>query len=187
MKNLVILGPTRSGKTTLAEMVCRRHGFSRIDIDPMLSTFKRVFPDLGIGSWVEGSQERFAPFIFDWFNRIAAQDYRSTRYVLEGCQLDLGTAFNAIDHENTKIVALGYPGALPEELLAVIRKYDKPHDWSVKASDTRLVWELREYGVKKSRALLEQCAALGVKFIDTGSDREGALRAFMDEIEEFLA
>ena len=186
MKSLIIIGPTRSGKTTLAEMICEKYRFSKIELDQLVLTFQEVFPDCGIGNWVENSEERLAPFIFGWINRLAKKTYRPTRYVMEGCQMDLQTAFDSIDHENVKIVVLGYPGLSPEEALAGIRKNDKYYDWSLKESDERMLWELREYGIEKSKCLLSQCETLGIKFIDVGRNRAKKLEEFVKNLETFL-
>ncbi|MCL2737246.1 MAG: hypothetical protein FWE17_00065 [Alphaproteobacteria bacterium] len=186
MKNLIIIGPTRSGKSTLAEMVRKRYGFSKIELDSLVDAFKKVFPGLGIGGWIPGSEERLAPFIFHWFETLAKYSGGDGKYVMEGVHMYIQTAFDKIDHNNTKIIVLGYPNALPDEMLAAVRKNDKSKDWSAKASDEDLLWELRDHGTEKSKRFQAQCKKLGIRFIDTGTDRMRKLQEFVDDLEEFL-
>jgi hypothetical protein len=186
MKNLIIIGPTRSGKSTLAEMVRKKYGFSKIGLDELVGAFKASFPKLGIGGWIPGSEERLAPFIFEWFKRLSTYSRYNSKYVMEGVHMDTQTAFDKIDHNNTRIVVLGYPNISPQEMLAAVRKNDEAKDWSAETSDKDLLWELRDYGTEKSKKLQKQCEKLGIKFIDTGSDRVRKLEEFVNDLEAFL-
>jgi len=187
MKSLIIIGVTRCGKTTLAEMICQKYHFSKIEQDSLIIAFQKTFPELGIGHWVKGSSEKFALFLFNWLERLVRYTYHhKTRYVVEGCQIRIDTIHKLMDHDNFKIVALGYPNQTPESMLAEIRKHDTENDWSAGADDEKLLWELDEYGVQRSQEILERCKELGITFIDTGTDRDKKLQDFVDNLETFL-
>ena len=186
MKSLIIIGVTRSGKTTLAEMICQKYHFSLIQLDYLIRAFKYNLPECGIGSWIPGGTERLAPFLYFWINSLA-KPRRPMRYVVEGCEMDVETAHKSINHDHIKIVALGYPNQTPKGMLAEIRKHDTENDWSSKQNDERMLWELDEYGVQRSQEILERCKELGITFIDTGADDRGKkLQTFVNNLETFL-
>ena len=48
MKNIIIGGTVRSGKTTLANVLRERFGYSKVESDTIVNAFDKVFPELGI-------------------------------------------------------------------------------------------------------------------------------------------
>lgn len=50
MKNIIIIGRPRAGKSTLANMIADKFNYQIIRTDAVRNTFKTVFPELNIRS-----------------------------------------------------------------------------------------------------------------------------------------
>jgi len=48
MKNIIIIGRSRVGKSTLANMIADKYNYQIIRTDIIRNTFKEVFPELNI-------------------------------------------------------------------------------------------------------------------------------------------
>jgi shikimate kinase len=48
MKSLIVVGVPRAGKSSLANMLCDKLKYGLISIDAIVSTFAKVFPELGM-------------------------------------------------------------------------------------------------------------------------------------------
>lgn len=49
MKNIIIIGRPRSGKSTLADIISEKYNYQIIRTDCVRAAFKDVFPELNIG------------------------------------------------------------------------------------------------------------------------------------------
>ena len=65
-KNIFVIGVPRSGKSTLANIVCDRFGFGLVSIDAIVATFYNVFPELGMHAEPEKSEPIVSKFIFEY-------------------------------------------------------------------------------------------------------------------------
>ena len=48
MKNIIIGGTVRAGKTTLANMIRNKFLYSKVESDTIVNAFDKVFPEFGI-------------------------------------------------------------------------------------------------------------------------------------------
>ena len=48
MKNIIIFGEPRSGKSTLANMIIDKFNYQVIHVDAVRDTFKEIYPELNI-------------------------------------------------------------------------------------------------------------------------------------------
>ena len=46
LKNIIIFGEPRSGKSTLANMIVDRFNYQVIHVDSIRDTFKKIYPEL---------------------------------------------------------------------------------------------------------------------------------------------
>ncbi len=182
MKNLIILGKPRSGKTTLAEQINKQYNMGIISTDCLRSAFFRFFPENGIGLGVPTSDEKLTPWLMDFVN---IQSSRSLKYVIEGCECSPRMVFKHVDHEKFKIVCLGYPTLTLDELFEAVRANDTDMDWSKKRTDEELRNEIVHY-IGGSKQWQKDCEELGILFIDTGTDRQLKKDEFVNNLEEFL-
>lgn len=70
MKNIIILGAARAGKSTLAQMIHRKYNYSIISIDSFVSALRDSFPSLGIThSNTENKFKLLPPFVFSYMKK----------------------------------------------------------------------------------------------------------------------
>lgn len=65
MKNILIIGVPRAGKSSLANMICDKFGYGLISIDAIVATFYKTFPELGMHEEPEKSEPILSKFIFE--------------------------------------------------------------------------------------------------------------------------
>lgn len=171
---MLILGAVRSGKSTLARMICEKHRFSYVPQDALVSAFSKVFPQCGIRH-DQKDKEALAPFLFAYMKELSRES--GHRFVVEGSHVGPRIAAESTDREKWKIVVLGYPGLTPEQAFAQIRENDAPHDWTSDESDDDLR-QMMAVAVEKSRQYRAECEELGIEFIDTSSGRRQKLAEF---------
>ena len=84
MKNIIILGAARSGKSTLAQMIHKKYNYSIISIDSFVSALRDSFPSLGIThSNTENKFKLLPAFVFSYMKKIT-NEYPEENFVLEG-------------------------------------------------------------------------------------------------------
>jgi len=74
MKNIIIAGPPRAGKSTLARKINKELGHSIINLDGFVWAFKKAFPQLGIKDEEDAANVdeihvvKLAPFLAQYIN-----------------------------------------------------------------------------------------------------------------------
>jgi adenylate kinase family enzyme len=69
MKNIIIGGTVRSGKTTLANLLRDKYNFSKVESDTIVNAFDKVFPEFGITHKnPDLTKEKYQPFLFEILN-----------------------------------------------------------------------------------------------------------------------
>ena len=108
MKNIIILGAARAGKTTLAKMLHRKYNYSIISIDSFVSALSDGFPSLGIThSNTENKFKLLPKFIFSYMNKII-NEYPEERFILEGWHVFPKDVIEIFSDMDVKIICLGY-------------------------------------------------------------------------------
>ena len=87
MKNIIIFGEPRSGKSTLANMIVDRFNYQVIHVDSIRDTFKKIYPELGIAPNMAIENEKFQLFLQEYLYRNTIKEERNKYgYVMEGCE-----------------------------------------------------------------------------------------------------
>lgn len=69
MKNIIIGGTVRAGKTTLANLLRQEFGYSKVESDTIVNAFDKVFPQFDITHKnPELTREKYVPFLFELLN-----------------------------------------------------------------------------------------------------------------------
>ena len=179
MKNILILGAARSGKTTLAKMIADEYGFSIIDVDAFIGAFKENYPDLGFDYHSE-SNHLIAPFVASYVNAFMYH-YPNLNFVIEGYHIKLADAVKLFG-DKLEIIVLGYPKLTGEQVLANVRKYEGKFDYTRAIDYEQLLNTLTRH-VEYSKNFEKQCKELGLSFYDTSYDR----KVVLDNIIQKLA
>ena len=69
MKNIIIIGRPRAGKSTLANMIADKYHYQIIRTDTIRNAFRDVFPELGIRPYTAIESKEFQMFCKAFFDK----------------------------------------------------------------------------------------------------------------------
>ena len=178
MKNILILGAARSGKSTLANMLSDELGHNIISVDAFIGAFQENYPELGM-SYHTGNNHMVAPFVASYANAVI-YNHPKSKFVVEGYHIKLADAVKLFG-DKFKIVVLGYPKLSPKEVLSNVRKYEGKFDYTKAMSDDELLSVVSRH-VEYSKKFEEECKNLGLQFYDTSYNRNDVLSHIINKI-----
>lgn len=204
LKNIIIVGPSRAGKTTLAKKINEELGCFVISLDKLVAVFGRAYPKLDIRlAWDrEKTTANIAPFLGHFLGMLSsdldavddlnlrAHAVEGNRFVLEGGYFDFGKISSVLKMygiENLKdnfiLIGLVQNKKTADEFFGDLRKYDTEDDWTYKFDDD----ELREYvsqdAIPFGRAMTGQLMKYGFRIYDTSAEREQVFKQVIEDIK----
>ena len=206
MKNIIIAGPSRSGKSTLARLLNEKFGYYVISIDKLVAVFGNAYPELDIRlNWNrDKTAENIAPFLAHYLGMFSSSDGRGlldyshgavpgNKFVLEGAYLDL-EKISAIlkDYgiedmkEDFHLIGLVQHGKSAEGFYNDLKRYDTPDDWTYNLSDD----ELRSVAadmVEFNGEMFEKLQKHGFDIYDTSKDRDKIFDEIIANIAKGIA
>jgi adenylate kinase family enzyme len=165
MKNFIIGGVPRSGKSILSKRLCSTLAMAYFPLDSLVSTFGRVFPELGISHTSEDHIavcDQLWPFVCEWITHLV---YEDLSFLFDGYHLQPTNIRKDIDPQAFNILFLGYPHAQPAQKAAEIRQYARKGDWTETLDEEALTALVRRY-IDESKHLQAECLQYGFDFID---------------------
>lgn len=171
MKNILIVGSPRVGKTTLAKKISKELGYVYIGLDNIFESVEKLncwpypkYYDANIVSSV------LVPLVINYINNLD-QDYH---YVLEGAYIDIEKI--ALKVKNTIIIGLTYNELDHKKLFSNIKKYD--HNAWINAFNDDEILEKCDCFIKRNKYYNEEFKKLNIKSYDLSND----YNQVMDEI-----
>lgn len=180
MKNILILGTGRVGKTTLAKMIHKKYGHSLISVESFLGSFQALYPEIGMRNDVY-CDKLITPFVAEYIKG-AMYSHPDCKLVVEGYHISPKTAKELIDQDEFEIIVLGCPSLTPEQALANIRKYDDETSWTKSMSDDFILNHAKNH-IAQAKDLQLECEKLGINFYDTSSNRTKVLNEILETIK----
>ena len=173
MKNIIICGASRAGKSTLAGVLRSKRGYNVFHVDMLREMYNFLRPADKINEMQYGKQEQILGDMVSAF--IHEMDWHCNdngeRYILEGVALDLRRLVKECDPEKFVIVALGFCDIDPNEKLADMKKHETEKQWTYKFTDPEKLCFIKS-GIEQSKRTKKIAEDLGVKYFDTSSDRD---------------
>ncbi len=178
MKNIIILGAARAGKSTLAQMIYRKYNYSIISIDSFVSALRDSFPSLGIThSNTENKFKLLPPFVFSYMKKITTE-YPEENFVLEGWHVYPKEISKLFRDTDVKIICLGYTKISCEEAFKLIRENEKENSYTRRLTDEKVKKLISDH-IEYSKVLKKQCEENNIKFYDTSFERDDVLEEAM--------
>lgn len=202
MKNIIIAGPSRAGKSTLARKLNEELNCFVIGIDKLVATFQGAYPQLDIRlNWNrDKTTDNIAPFLGHFLGIFSSNDGRGllpyshgavkgNRFVLEGGYLNFELIIPILKLygiENLKdhftLIGLVQNQKTVEEFVSDFKKYDTKDDWTYGFSDDDLR-EISQDAVSLSRSMSEHLTKYGFTIYDTCVQREQVLNQIVEDIK----
>lgn len=168
MKNIFIAGVARSGKSTLAEKICKNMNYNHFPLDYITSSLKKNFPECNINSNViiNHSSKKLSLLLSTVFN---IMDTKDELFIIDSAHIMPKDIVEYINRDNWDIYYVGYPNISSQDKFNLIRKYDTESDWTSKRTDEDLLDTLEKL-IHISKEIEHQCHELNIPFIDTSED-----------------
>lgn len=186
-KNILIIGPARSGKTTLSRKINKKLGYSIINLDDVICSFEVAFPQLEIRHDYNDIKvaTKFAPFLNQYLKELSEGPnfYNGNKYVVEGVSIDFEKVMPVIDKEKYLIIGLTYNDITSEELFSNVKKYDTEDDWTYYCTDEELKSNT-DYFVESNKYFFEKFKNYEIETYDVSKNRE---EIFDEIIEKIIA
>ena len=177
MKNVIIAGSSRCGKTTISKYFQKKYKLVHYKMDSIKRGIDKNFWDGYKDDW-----KKVSPHMAYLINTIISEredDY----YVIDSCHL-YPKDISKYNLENTIIVFVGHDTISVEEKLKQIRKYDH-HAWTNFENDEYIRYS-NQLGIDYSIEAKKQCEKLNIKYFDTSYNFLKVKKEIIKYIEENL-
>lgn len=186
-KNILIIGPARSGKTTLSRRISKKLGYSIVNLDDIICSFEEAFPQLEIRHDYNDIKvaTRFAPFLIRYLKELSEGPnfYNGSKYVIEGVSIDFEKVIPMIDKEKYIIIGLTYNSITSKEFYLNVKKYDTEADWTYYCSDEELKDNIN-YFIKSNKYFSEKFKDYKIKTYDVSKNRQLTYNKIVEELTQ---
>ena len=179
MKNIILIGASRAGKSTFTKLLHERlDNLMIIRTDLLRLAFRDAIlkdPNGHTSHIKENS---------DYINYVLSYYKYANMYDVDYIKIVDTVDFepkDAASFENSIMICLGYPNITKEEVVSNWRKYDTEYDWTKNHNDEKLL-SIAEREIENSKYLLEECKKYNVRFIDTSYDRDKVLNELLESL-----
>lgn len=188
MKNVLIIGIGRAGKTTLSRMIKDKiNSYNLIHSDSLKWAMIRAKDKEEYYRANVDEQKKFEHgdyfqrTLLELYNSLIKKDTRGYGYILESGQLSPRIVKEMINFDNTIVVCLGLGDLNVEDMVNQCIEYDKKEDWTYGLSREYLRKHAEDW-YNKNKMLKEECPKYGIKYFDTSKNRVEILNNILDEI-----
>lgn len=184
MKNVYIGGVTRAGKSTLTLKLYHELGFSVYEMDTIVHSFTKVFPELGIDEkHPENLDITFTPFAYQVLKCCDMdRKYGKVKMAINGCQLSPKVLYNAPVKDDLLIVFLGMSNVTPKYLFNTFKQTQVEGDWTCNKKDETLL-KICENIIENSKKIKQECEKYGFLYFDTCINRQETLNEVFNYIK----
>lgn len=188
MKNILIMGIGRAGKTTLSKMIKDRYkSYNIIHSDSLKWAMIRAKNEesyyrenVNIQKEFEHG-EYFQRTLLEFYNSLIKKDTKQYGYILESGQLHPKIVKEMIDFNNTIVLCLGLGNLTTEDMVDQCITYDTKESWTYGLSREYLLKHAQDW-YECNEMLKLECPKYGIKYIDTSKQRKETLNRILNDI-----
>ncbi|MCI8616857.1 MAG: hypothetical protein HFJ60_01110 [Clostridia bacterium] len=184
MKNIMILGICRTGKTTFSRMIQKEFSnYQIIEVDTIISALQKTIKDIPIGFIHDNLSENKLPqFLNLLIEKNINKNGKHLGFIINADSImpkDLVKYFNL---ENTIVYYFVNSKLTSEKILENCRKYDDMADWTTRRSDEEILKHMDFYKPIEQK-IIKDCNKYGFKCIDTSINREKVLNDLLQSLK----
>lgn len=192
MKNILIMGVGRAGKTTLSEMIKKKYNnYNLVHSDSIKWSLIRAkgmeeYYKKNVNEQKEFEHgEFFQRVLLEFFNSCLRNDINSWGYILESGQLEPKYVSEMIDFKKTIVICLGHGNLSKEDIIKLCKTNDIESDWSYELPYSKLEAHAKKWA-DMNEILKNECPKYSIEYFDTSKDRKEVLNKILEKIEEQL-
>lgn len=187
MKNIMILGICRTGKTTFSRMIQKKFSnYQIIEVDTIISALQKTIPDIPIGFIHDKIENNKLPkFLNLLIEKNINKNGKYLGFIINGDSImphDLIKYFNL---DNTLVYYFVNHNLKPKEIVENCRKYDAYEEWTTRRTDEQLLKHM-EFYKNVETTIIDECNKYGFKCVDTSKDRDKIFDNLLREIADKL-
>ncbi len=190
MKNILIMGIGRAGKTTLSEMLKDKYNnYNLIHSDSLKwamirANNKEEYYRNNVEKQKEFEHgEFFQRTLLEFFDSSIKKDKKNYGYILESGQLHPKIVSKMINLKETIVVCLGLGNLNVDEMVELCINHDTEKDWTFGLSKKYLKKHAIDW-YSANEMLKRECPKYKIKYYDTSKDRIKSLNNIIKDIEE---
>lgn len=188
MKNILIMGIGRAGKTTLSNMIKDRwNSYSLLHSDSLKWAIIRAkgkedYYRKNVDAQKEYEHgEFFQRTLLELYNSLIRNDKKGYGYILESGQLHPKIVSEMIDFNKTIVLCLGLGNLTVEDMVEQCIKYDTEESWTYGLTREYLLSHAQDW-YNCNEILRQECPKYNIKYIDTSKNRESVLENILEKI-----
>jgi len=195
MKNILVWGVPRSGKSTLAYMIRQEFGHSVIQLDAIKSVYDVIRPEDKISARETTNYDEsrmMAKMVTRLIQCLSWGNARGEFHVYEGVSFDMDTILLSLSKEkfpvsldNFIFICLGYAEISPEDKVKEIIRYETTCDWTSKESMESKLEHFKVY-CEESKLIKKTASRLGLNYYDVSFNRDNVLEEIMQHIKQTM-
>ncbi len=206
MKNIIIAGPSRAGKSTLARKINEELNYFVVSVDKLAAMFQGAYPQLNIklNQNRRKTTDNLAPFLGHFLGafssshgvtyelNLKAHAVKGNRFVLEGGYFNFEKILPILKmyeieelKDNFFLIGLVQNKKTADEYFNDFRKYDTEDDWTYSLDDDDLR-EVSQEAISFSRSMTDHLVKYGFTIYDTSTEREQVFDKIIEEIKSKL-
>ncbi len=189
LKNIILIGPSRSGKTTLANMIKNEFGYNIVTLDDLVNAFGITFPELNISQEKDEKEvsKQFTKFLINLllFYNNEFNKRKNIRRIIEGIYIDLDILFKEIKKEDFIIIGLHYSNRTEEQFLKYLKKYDTKLDWTIQYDDNGKLKSIKHF-LNRNKDFMKMYKKYEILNYDVSENRELVFETILKDLRKLL-
>lgn len=188
MKNILIIGVARTGKTTLSKMVKQKYNeYNLIHSDSIIwgiirGEGKEEYYTKNIDKRKEYvHSETMQNILIETFKSLIKADNEKYGIIFETGQLEPKYLSELLKNESVYCICLGHGDLDEHQIKELCRKHDTETDWTSKMNDEQLEINCKKW-TGKNKILKDQCKKYNIEYFDTSNNRREVLENILNKI-----
>ena len=185
MKNIMILGICRTGKTTFSKMIQKEfNNYQIIEVDTIISALKKTIPNIPIGFIHDNLKENKLPeFLNLLIEKNINKNGKELCFIINVDSILPEDWFKYFDLKEMIVYYFVAEKLSVQQILENCRKFDSKEEWTTRRSDEQLLNHFKFYkNVEKK--IIKDCKKYNIKCIDISTNRQTIFKQLLDEIKQ---
>lgn len=188
MKNILILGICRTGKSTFSKMIQKEfRNYQIIEVDTIISALQKTIPNIPIGFIHDNLKENKLPEFLNLFiQKNINKNGKKLGFIINGDSILPEDLLKYFDLNNMIIYYFVTEKLSPKQILENCRKFDSKEEWTTRRTDEELLNHF-EFYKDVEKKIINDCKKYNIKCIDTSENRQIIFNQLVDEVKNELS